>query len=320
MCIYTPPEEASRYAFAEAPVRLDNLGAVRRDVLAVKDNLLHGDIDAAVREVTRYKMMGGNTLIEASTPGLGRDPVGLLKVSNATGLNIVCTTGWYIAASHPPLVGQSSRDELCAIMVDELTKGIGNTGIRAGIIKVGIGYDRAGRPFTHENEEKVLRAAARAQAATGAALTIHPTRPYTGKHWHTYLDIIKQEGGLLEKCFLSHLDFLARDTEYIKTVLERGAIVAFDQFGNEAVSASRGMAFPSDRERLDGVEALVKAGYAGQTLLSNEVALKCDYTECGGYGYAHVLEDILPDLRARGLTEAHFHTMLVENPKRLFPF
>jgi len=142
-------------------------------------------------------MMGGKSLVEASTPGLGRDPIGLSKISAATGLNIVCTTGWYIAISHPPIVAKSSQEELRNIMVAELTKGIGTTDIRAGLIKVGMGYS-LGRPFTGD-EEKVFRAAIHAQAITGAPLTIHPARPYTDKHWHTYMDIVKQEGGIFSR-------------------------------------------------------------------------------------------------------------------------
>ena len=318
-CIFAPPEEASKIGLAEVPLRLDNLGAVHRDVLAVKDNLLLGDVDAAVWEVSRYRMMGGNSLVEVSMPGLGRDPVGLFKVSAATDLNIICATGWYIAISHPPLVAQSSRDELCAIMVEELTKGIGKTGIRAGVIKVAMGHNQAGRPFSGD-EEKVLRAAARAQAITGAALTIHPARPYTGKHWHIYMDIVEQEGGRLEKCYLSHMEFFSQDIEYQRSVLDRGVTIAYDQFGNEMYMYSRGEGYPSDRQRVAGILALGKLGYAGQIVLSNEVAYKCSCVQYGGYGYAHVLENILPELRSQGMTEEQFHIMLVENPKRLLAF
>ena len=44
------------------------------------------------------------------------------------------------------------------------------------------------------------------------------------------------------------------------------------------------------------------------------------FGEYGGHGYGHLLENILPDFRSRGLTEDQFHTMLAENPRRLLPF
>ena len=319
MTLFVMPEEASRFALAEAPVTIENLGAVRRDVIGVRDNLLLGDVDTAVRELTRYKMMGGNSVVEVSARGIGRDPVGLLKVSNATGLNIICCTGFYIGASHPPVVAQFSQSELYALMVDELTQGIGTTQIRAGIIKAAMGTT-AGGPFATEDEEKVFRAAIQAQVETGAAFEIHPARPYTDKHWDTYFDIIEQEGGNLEKVIACHMEFWAQDVEYQKSLLDRGVVASYDQFGGEEYFTSRNDAYFPDKLRVDAVSALVEAGYAEQVVLSNEVAFKCNYEQFGGHGYGHLLENILPDLRARGLTESQFHTMLVENPRRLLPF
>ncbi|HLA82210.1 MAG TPA: hypothetical protein VJP78_11440 [Thermoleophilia bacterium] len=317
--LFIMPEEASRRALAEAPLTLENLGAVRRDAVAVRDNLFIGDVDAAVRELTRYKMMGGNSVVEVSARGIGRDPVGLLKIANATGLNLVCCTGYYIGASHPPVVAQSSQSELCAMMVNELTRGIGTTGIRAGVIKIALGTSE-GRPFVTDNEEKAFRAAARAQAETGAALEMHPARPYTDKHWDTYFDIIRQEGGHLDKCVACHMEFFAQDVAYQKSLVDRGVTVSYDQFGGEEYFYSRGDAYPPDKLRVDGVVALVEAGYAGQIVLSNEVAMKCNYVQFGGHGYGHLLENIVPEFRSRGVTDGQIHAMLVENPRRLLPF
>jgi phosphotriesterase-related protein len=318
-CLFAMPEEASRRALAEAPVTLQNLGAVRRDALANKDNLVHGDVDAAVRELARYQMMGGDSVVEASARGFGRDPVGLFKVSNATGLNIVCCTGFYIGASHPPVVAQSSQSELSTTMVNELTKGIGTTGIRAGVIKIAMGT--SGRvAFANENEEKAFRAAVHAHAETGAPIEIHPARPYTNKHWDTYFDIIEEAGGRLEKVMALHMEFYAQDIEYQKSLLDRGVTASYDQFGGEEYFTSRDDAYPPDRLRVDAVCALAEAGYAERVVLSNEVAWKCNYTEYGGHGYGHVLENIVPEFRSKGMRETDIWTMLVENPKRMFPF
>lgn len=317
--LFIMPEEASRIALAEAPLSLKNLGAVRRDAVAVRDNLFLGDIDAAVQELIRYKMMGGNGIVEVSARGIGRDPLGLLKVSNATGLNIICCTGFYIGTSHPHVVEQCSQNELCALMVEELTKGIGTTQIRAGVIKIAMGTTADG-PFAIGNEEKVFRAAVRAQAETGAALEIHPARPYTAKHWDTYFDMIKQEGGHLEKCLACHMEFFAQDVDYQKSLLDRGVTVSYDQFGGEEYFYSRGDAYPPDKLRVDGVVALIEAGYSEQVVLSNEVAFKCNYVQFGGHGYAHLLENIVPEFRHKGVTESQIQTMLVENPRRLLAF
>ena len=200
----------------------------------------------------------------------------------------------------------------------ELTEGIGTTGIKAGFIKIAMGHGGE-RPFTG-HEEKVLVAAVKAQASTGAALGIHPARPRLVKFLHTYLDIIEREGGRLDKSCLWHMDYFS--PEDLKSVLERGVVISYDHFGQEEHSERYGRreSYPTDREAVRDVAALVDAGYASQIVLSDEVAMKCGYVQFGGHGYAHVLENILPDLRYKGLTEEQLDTMMVENPKRILPF
>lgn len=316
LCQQTPTREASKMSLVDRPLSMDIMWAVRRDAGLVKDNLILGDLDEAIAELMQYKMAGGGTVIEVGVPGIGRDPVGLARVSRATGLNIICSTGMYIARSHPPYVKKKSIEELCQQMVEEITKGIGNTGIRAGAIKVAMSGRTAAEPFT-EDEEKILRAAARAQAKTGVPMTVHPN--FQGKHWSAYLDIIEKEGGDLSRFFASHVEFYSPDTEYQLSLLKRGIYVSFDQFGHEEYmdGAAPGSCFPPDKYRVNSILELVKAGYANRIVLANEIAIKCAYRKYGGHGYGHVLENIVPELRYKGVTEAQLNAMLVENPKRL---
>ena len=61
-------------------------------------------------------------------------------------------------------------------------------------------------------------------------------------------------------------------------------------------------------------------GYAKQIVLSNEVVSKFRLQKYGGFGYSHLLDNILPDLKFFGVSDADIRTMLVENPRRLLPF
>lgn len=317
MCWFQPPKEASKVALAELKFSLENLGRIRRDAMAVKDNLIIGDIDEAIAEVREYQKNGGQTIVEVTMPGIGRDPIGMRQISCATGLHVVCGTGWYAASSHPAIVREKSADELAAIMVTEIKEGIGKTGIRAGVIgEIAMSGRNSREPF-FPDEEKVLRAAARAQARTGAALTVHPNP--AGRHWQTYLDILEEEGANLGKCYLSHMELFWPDLEYHKAVLARGVYVSYDQFGHEEYfdSLAPGVGFPPDRHRVDGIVALCKEGYANRIVLANEVAYKMAYRRCGGHGYGHLLATILPELRFRGVGDDQIHAMLVENPARL---
>ena len=78
-----------------------------------------------------------------------------------------------------------------------------------------------------------------------------------------------------------------------------------------------GVGFPPDRLRVDGIVGLVKAGFANRIVLSNECAFKLGYRRYGGHGYGHILLNIVPELKYRGVGDAQLHAMLVENPARL---
>jgi phosphotriesterase-related protein len=92
--------------------------------------------------------------------------------------------------------------------------------------------------------------------------------------------------------------------------------VAFDMLGMEAYGP---VALNWD-ERLKPVEtvkALIDAGYIEHILLSQDLCFTALYVENGGYGYAHILNNLVPQFKAGGITDAQLHTILVENPKRL---
>ena len=73
---------------ATQKVEMWNLGILSRDCYALKDNLLLTDEEIAIKELTFYKNAGGSTVVDASLPGIGRNPEGLVRISKATGLNI----------------------------------------------------------------------------------------------------------------------------------------------------------------------------------------------------------------------------------------
>jgi phosphotriesterase-related protein len=229
-CVLKVPKLISRMRLVESPVTIDILADLRQDPHVCRDNLMLSDIDEAIRELMRFKMMGGKSLVDMTTPEIGRDPAALRGIAIATGLNIICGTGWYLEDSYPIHVKKDSIDELSEITVHELTEGIEETGIRAGVIgELGTALELT------ENERKVMRAAARAQARTGAPLTIHTWHPLQSvKEARKYLDIVAEEGVDLSKVYLSHMDQTCADTEYHKSVIEKyGVVLSYDCFGFE---------------------------------------------------------------------------------------
>lgn len=317
LCWHQPPDSGVRKGMAERKVSLDNLGWVRRNAMVSRDNLVQDDLDLAVREASEYRFAGGRTIINCDLPGIGRDPIALQRIARATGLNIVASTGWYVQASHPRELASRSVEELAEIMVKELTVGIGRTGIRAGNIGEIAMSGRPSEPF-QPGEEKVLRAAARAQRKTGVSLTVHPNFP--GDHWDTYLDVLEKEGADLGKCYMSHLG-LYPDPAVARRILKRGVgFVSFDQLGHEELFGNPvypGLGYSTDKEEVRCILELLNAGYAERLLLSAEVAMKTCYKEYGGWGYSHVHENVIPWLRSLGASAEQIESIMAGNPRRL---
>jgi phosphotriesterase-related protein len=323
LCWYMEPPDPALRALAAKPLCLENLGLARRNGLMVRDNLVQNDVALTIRELAELVRAGGKTLIDMELPGIGRDVAALQRIARETGLHIVASTGFYTQASHPKEVAALDVGALADHMVRELEVGIGDTGVRAGNIgEIGC----SGMPDAPclPDEEKVLRAAARAQARTGASLTVHPnggthgSRETPRHHLDFYLDVLEKEGADLGKVYMSHMGFYS--AEVAKHVLSRGlGFVSYDHFGHEEYYeiVGPGRAFPRDKEEIDVVMKLVEAGHANRVLIANEIGWKTCYKAYGGWGYAHVFDHVVPWLRDCGASEAHVRQILVENPARL---
>jgi phosphotriesterase-related protein len=322
-CWYAPPADPEVARVAGKPLGLENLGLARRNGLVVRDNLVQSDVELAIREASEFKRAGGGALVDMELPGIGRDPRALVRISRATGLHVIASTGWYTQGSHPPEVSQTDVGALADTMVREITEGIGDSGVRAGNIgEIGC----SGMPDAPclPDEEKVLRAAARAQARTGASLTVHPnggthgSRETPKHHLDFYLDLLEAEGADLGKVYLSHMGFYPAEVSL--HVLRRGlGFVSFDHFGHEEYYeiVGPGRAFPRDKEEIDTVMRLIEAGHADRVLIGNEIGWKTCYKAYGGWGYSHVLDHVLPWLRDCGATQAQLDQILIANPARL---
>jgi phosphotriesterase-related protein len=168
-CLCPPPETEERREFLERPAEMEILGLIRRDPLFNRDNCLLDDVDLAILEVNEFKKLGGSTIVDVTSEELvGRDPLALQEVSRATGINVVCGCGHYLHFIHPPSKAQEPMESVAEHLIRELSEGIGDTGVRPGII----GEIGTSDPI-HPQEAKMLGAAALAQRRTGVAITVH---------------------------------------------------------------------------------------------------------------------------------------------------
>jgi len=95
-CYFVEPTEASEKRLAHQPITLENLYWVKRHLLGHLDDLLSLDEQMAIKEALFYKWAGGDTIVELTNIGIGRDPLALARISRATGLNVVMGAGYYV--------------------------------------------------------------------------------------------------------------------------------------------------------------------------------------------------------------------------------
>ncbi len=257
-------------------------------------------------ELEPFRAAGGSGLVDLTLPGVGRDPVWLRDIAEKSGLHVVMGCGWYRTAYYPPeaLIDRRSVDDLADELVAEVEDGVGDTGVRPGIIGE-IGTDK---PWLSPAEERVHRAVARAARRTGLAITTHAVLSDVGL---AQLRIFEEEGADLSRVVIGHADSYQVLAHYL-AILERGASLEFDFIG-----------MPWERERIGEARTielvceLLGRGHADRIFLSQDVCNDSQLKAFGGNGYSYLTESFLPRLRAAGVSDAEIETITVSNPRRL---
>ena len=131
--MFKEPAAASDKGLAYQPVSLSNVGWVRQNFNANLDNLRLLDEQTAQDEIMLFRRVGGQTVVDPTNVSLSRDPLALARIARATNLNIVMGAGYYVAAAHPADMDRRSEDSIVREIVREVTVGVGDTGVRAGL-------------------------------------------------------------------------------------------------------------------------------------------------------------------------------------------
>jgi phosphotriesterase-related protein len=301
-----PAELGERRRFQQ-PVQIGNRGHVVYHNFQYPDNLIQMDTAVAIEEAMKFRLAGGSAICDVSNTGIGRDPRPLRDISSATGLHIVMGAGRYVESSWPESDKGKSAAELKAEMVSEFRDGVGPQRIRPGVLgEIGMSS------MDSELEVRNLAASGMAQKELGCPLLIHT--PIWEKQGNRILDILRDAGADTGKVALSHLDPTMQDYDYADSLAKRGAYIVFDQFGMELMT-HEGVFLPSDGMRVQTIVEQIRRGNLERILMSHDVAFKICLTRWGGFGYAHILENIVPRLLREGVTREQVEVILVENPK-----
>jgi len=250
-------------------------------------------------EVARDEF-GLGLVVELTCQGMGRDAKVLKRLSEVSGVDVICATGFYYERFHPHYVKNSSVDELVSRMLEEIQNGIEDTGVRPGVI----GEVGSHGPEMSAAEKRCFRAAARAALASGLSMTTHA---HLGVGAVGQLELLLEEGLPPERICLGHQD-LIDDSDQHETLAETGAYVAFDTVGKES--------YQPNEVRLRLLMRMLEAGHEDRLLLSNDVSREAYLKSRGGFGYGHLFESFVPELRRAGVEDRTLSTILVENPKR----
>ncbi len=233
-------------------------------------------LKSAVRELLRMKNEYGlNLFCDCTSPNIGRDTELLRRVSEESGVHIVCSTGFYY--TEEPVLFRSSAETIAGHMIHDAKA------VNAGIIKAGVQY-----PEISEFNEKLLVASALTHKATGLPIVVHTSSAnHNGIH---ALEILLSCDVPKNRIVISHLD--GATDEYLLALAERGCYLAIDQLGK------------GNDEYLDKIAAkirrLCEKGYERQILLSHDKIFFNGFREepdvVARPGYEIVFEGILPRL------------------------
>ncbi len=252
-------------------------------------------------EIRKAQAAGVTALVECSTVGVGRRADILKAVSEATGFPIVAPTGIYREPWVPAWAHAASEDELYEWMRGELDGQIEQSGVRAGFIKLSAGDD--GLTVC---ETKILRAAARAAVATGAAIGSHTIR---GRVVRDQLNIIEACGYTSERFIWIHAQ-VEPDGELNLELARRGAWIEYDSIGREE----------TETDILHRLRRMLDAGLGERLLLSHDRGWYDPAQPGGGVPqpWTYIREHFVPKMQAAGVDEATVRRLTSQNPFQAF--
>ena len=257
----------------------------------------------AVKEVLLFKEAGGGSIVDVTSGGLGRNPRALRRISELSGVHIVAGAAWYREVVYPAFVEEKDTNSLADLIVQELTAGIDETDVRAGVI----GEIGTERHHITPAQERVFRASARAQRRTGAPIVTHTT--HFGELALEQIALLREEGVSSDRIMISHLGDRF-DFAPLSAIARESVFLSIDNIGY------LGDGYPSDEVRARNVLRLIGEGHGSQILLGGDICTKQHLAAYGGKGYAHVRLRFLPLLREMGVSEELIYKMTVENPRR----
>jgi Predicted metal-dependent hydrolase with the TIM-barrel fold len=277
-------------------------------------------LEISIAAAKRAKAHGIRTVVDATPNECGRDVTILKEVSEASGVNIICATGFYYEGEGAPAYFKfrnalgDGLQEVYEMMLKEVTEGIEGTGIKAGVIKLA-----SSKGVITDYEKMFFRAAAKVQKDTGVVIITHTQEGTMGPDQAQFLI---SEGADPKKIMIGHMCGNT-DIQYAAKVLDQGVYIGFDRFGLENFLGA-----PRDIDREALAVALIALGYGDKIMFSHDtvnvmlgrpVNFPPGLAETMANAHiARIPEVILPGLKKMGVTDAQIEQIMVKNPGNIF--
>jgi phosphotriesterase-related protein len=266
-------------------------------------------VERCVDRIEELKGAGYASMVDPCPMDMGRDVELMREVAQRTGFNIICATGFYHgeigAASHwrfRAMLDPDTPKRIAEILTREITEGVGETGIKAGILKTATG--QAVTPY----ETMMLAATAQASLATGTPITTHTE----GVHGDVQLDALCGAGVDPQDIIVGHTCG-SHDPAYRRALAERDAYLGFDRFGFAPAN--------TDENRADALVDLVRAGFGRRIVVSHDCVVcyrGVDHLRPERRDFMLFERTIAPMLRERGLTDEELDRLTIDNPRAFF--
>ncbi|MDT0309590.1 phosphotriesterase-related protein [Streptomyces sp. DSM 44917] len=273
-------------------------------------------IEDAVTKLMAAYDQGVRSFVDLTAIGQGRFIPRVKRVAERVPLNILVATGVYTYHDVPYFFHYrgpgrlfDGPEPMTELFVEDLTRGIADTGVRAAVLKCA-----TEEPTLSEGVERVLRATAQAHRETGAPITTHSNAFV--QNGLLQQKVLAEEGVDLSHVIIGHSGD-TDDLDYLKRLMDAGSTIGMDRFGLDN--------FTPHEKRVKIVADLVAAGYADRMVLSHDCPCFIDYfTEeqmaktLPDWDYTHLHKRVLPALHEQGVSEHDIRTMLIDNPRRYF--
>jgi len=311
------PGTATEAEWVDKPITAERLGWIQRRKYFNREVLKLHDEEVALAEALTLAHAGGGTVVDVTSRGIGRDALGLARISRASGLNIVMGASYYVPPAHPAGTAAKSDEQLYEETLADVTTGVGDTGVKAGVIgEIGIIAP------IDDLQTRILQAAVAVSSVTGCPISIHPPLDDAGA-----LDIMRillDAGADPTNIIMGHLGMAMVDPSALGELAATGCYLQYDHFGSFEDSTfqyqGREALAQNDDERIATLGYLIELGAGDRLLAAQDVCIQVHLRAYGGKGYDHLITNIVPRMRRRGFPQTAIDKIFVSNPARALAF